>query len=341
MTTMLRAALAVTIAAAGMAMMPARGHAEADPVCREVDIPVQLSGRTEHMWGEICDPVGGPSAVLQVLIPGITYDHHYWDMPGFDGKYSYPRYAAAAGYSTLAIDRLGTGNSSRPAALDVTTVSHADTVHQLVQAVRRGDLGERWNTVVTVGHSLGTLIAEQEAAVYRDVDGVIATGWLIPPGVVASAGILARHGVATPGNGVPQQDSLPLYFAMTPGNRAFFYTAGNYDPELLAADERYRQTDTAGEMMTVPIPWASAALAPIAAPALVVVGESDSFFCTPPEHTACTAAQAAESQRWFFAPQSNLQAHVQPGSGHNIALSLNNDDGYNAMIAWIRATFPS
>ncbi|WP_169815308.1 alpha/beta fold hydrolase [Nocardia yamanashiensis] len=339
MTTMVRAALALAIAAAGMTMAPARGHAEADTVCREVNIPVQLAGRTERMWGEICDPAGGPSTVLQVLIPGITYDHHYWDMPGFDGKYSYARYAAAAGYSTLAIDRLGTGNSSRPTALELTTVTHADTVHQLVQAVRDGELGARWDKVVTVGHSLGTLIAEQEAAVYRDVDGVIATGWLIPPGVVASVGMLARHGVAAPENGVPQGDSLPLYLTMTPGSRSFFYKAGNYDPELLAADERYKQTDTVGEMMTIPVPWVSAALAPISAPALLVVGESDSFFCSPPEHTACTAEQVVESQRLFYGPQSNLQAHVQPGSGHNIALSLNNHDGYDAMLAWVRVNF--
>ncbi|WP_051179394.1 alpha/beta hydrolase [Nocardia concava] len=333
--------LTVLIALAGMVSASGQSGAQADAVCRDVEVPVQLAGRPERVYGRVCDPAGGPSAVLQLLVPGITYDHHYWDMPGFDGKYSYVRYAAAAGYSTFAIDRLGTGRSSRPDALNVTAMSDADVIHQVVQAVRAGQLEQCWGHVVTVGHSLGTVIAEQEAAVYRDVDGLIVTGWLNPPGIPQSLDLLARHGAATPDNGVPQSDSLPWYLTTTPGARSFFYAPGTYDPELLAVDEQYKQTDTLGEVATVTAPMFVEALSPISVPSLLVVGDADVFFCTPMEQSPCTARQALESQRWFFTPQAGLQAHVQPAAGHNIALSLTNRDGFDAMLDWLRATFPA
>lgn len=335
-----RTGLTVLIALAGMVSIPGHSNAQAEAVCRDVDVPVRLTGRTERVYGQVCDPAAGPSAVLQLLVPGITYDHHYWDMPGFDGKYSYVRYAAAAGYSTLAIDRLGTGRSSHPDALDVTSLSDADVVHQVVQAIRAGRLGQRWVRVVTVWHSLGTVIAEQEAAVYRDVDGLIATGWLNPPGIPASLDLLARHGAATPDNGVSQADSLPGYLTTTPGARSFFYAPGTYDPELLAADEQYKQTDTVGEVATVTAPMFVAALNPISIPTFLLVGDSDVFFCATTEQSLCTMRQALESQRWFFTPEAGLRAHVQPAAGHNIALSLTNRDGFDAMIDWLRGAIP-
>src|SRR5205085_7879859 len=65
------------------------------------------------------------------------------------------------GYSTFAIDRLGTGLSHKPPADLLTTQSHAYVVGQIVQKLRAGAIGGRtFSTVVGVGHSFGAGILQ-------------------------------------------------------------------------------------------------------------------------------------------------------------------------------------
>jgi pimeloyl-ACP methyl ester carboxylesterase len=135
----------VTTAAAALLTviaLPATAAAAQTPVCRDVKVPVTLVPGTpadQTIYGQLCSPAGGPSKVLQVLVHGVTYDHHYWDLPGFGGRYSYVRYMAAAGYSTLAIDRIGSGRSSHPPGALITAVSNADVLHQAPEeSWRRG-----------------------------------------------------------------------------------------------------------------------------------------------------------------------------------------------------------
>lgn len=92
------------------------------------------------------------------------------------------RYATAAGYAVLNLDRIGIGRSDHPPAAAITIESNAYVVHQIVQALRGGSLvvpsfgRVRTERVALVGHSLGSLISMQEAATYDDVDGVVLTG---------------------------------------------------------------------------------------------------------------------------------------------------------------------
>jgi hypothetical protein len=67
-----------------------------------------------------------------VLVPGLTYGASYWNFPVDPARYSYVRAATAAGYATLAIDRLGTGASDHPPAAQVTAMSEAFARHDVV-----------------------------------------------------------------------------------------------------------------------------------------------------------------------------------------------------------------
>lgn len=335
---------AVAAALLAFVVVSPTAAADPDPVCRDVEVPVSLVGglpADQMIYGQLCDPRQGPSRTLQILLHGVTYDHHYWDMPGFGGRYSYVRYMAEAGYSTLALDRIGSGRSSHPLGTLITAVSNADVVHQVIQAVRGGDLpGGPRSKIVTVGHSYGTVVAEQEAALYRDVDGVIGTGWLNLPGVVPSALLFAQQHPAGLDPKFPHLLLDPSYLTTRPGTRGYFYQPGNYDPEVLAKDEELKQTDTTAELQTFAVPALVETALKIEAPTLLVVGEHDVFFCTPPEHAPCTENQTIESQRQYFAPEAGLEAYVQRGAGHDIALELNNRDGFRAMLSWLRRNFP-
>ncbi|WP_218026760.1 alpha/beta hydrolase [Nocardia inohanensis] len=315
---------------AGMVAAPGPAVASAEPDCRDIDIPVTVAGAAHTVYGRLCNPAGGPSAALQVLVHGATYDHFYWDLPGFDGRYSYVRRASEAGYSTLAIDRIGSGRSSRPPATEVTALSNAEVLHQVVRAMRRGEVSDPWKYVVTVGHSFGTVVTDVEAATYRDVDAVIATGWLSRPGLLTSMDLITRQQAGTDG-------ALPAgYFTMRPNGREMFMAAGHYEPQVLTAVEALGGTITLGETatpMTAPLVQAGN---PIAVPTLLVLGEYDPFFCTPPEHQPCTAAGVLTSERPFFTDAAQPAVHVQPGAGHSIAHETNAQDGFDAMLAWMR-----
>ncbi|MTE11241.1 alpha/beta hydrolase [Nocardia aurantiaca] len=326
-----RIAVASAAMLAGL-MVPGNANADTGSACRDMDIPVTVAGSAYTVYGRLCNPDAGPSATLQVLVHGLIYDHFYWDPPEFDKRYSYVRRAAAEGYSTLAIDRIGSGRSARPAGTDVTALSNADVLHQIVQAARRGDLVNPWSRIVTVGHSFGTVVTELEAATYRDVDGIIGTGWMNMPGLLPSTELLARHTSANYADGQPIP---PGYLTMRPGGMAIFYQPDNVDPEVLAADDRRRGTDTVGEIATPTTVTLAQIMNPIAVPTLLVVGEHDWLFCTPPEHRSCDAATVRETQRMYFSPQAVPSTYVQAGAGHSIAHELNGVDGFDAMIEWL------
>jgi hypothetical protein len=127
--------------------------------------------------GELCRPGADDSGLVQVLLAGGSYNHHYWDPPYQPESYSYVRHMNDAGYTTFNIDRIGTGASSHPPGALVTIPSNAFIVHQLVQKLRAGQVvDQHFTKVVLVGHSLGTLIGMTEASRYHDIDGFIATG---------------------------------------------------------------------------------------------------------------------------------------------------------------------
>lgn len=104
--------------------------------------PVTLSAGDAtvcNVLGVLCARGSIHNKTIQVALHGATYGHLYWDWPYQPALYSYMRYATAAGYAVLNIDRIGIGRSSHPPADAVTIEPNAYVVHQIVQALRSGN----------------------------------------------------------------------------------------------------------------------------------------------------------------------------------------------------------
>lgn len=73
-----------------------------------VTVPVSGTFGIELKYCEPTTVVASRENTLQVLVHGASYDTSYWDFPFQPDNYIYVRFAAAQGYPTLNMARLGT-----------------------------------------------------------------------------------------------------------------------------------------------------------------------------------------------------------------------------------------
>ena len=115
------------------------GNTAAFPV-----IPTAFNGIIAARY---CPPqvqIANRSDVIQLYMSGVTENNLYWfglGYPnGFDGDmYSTVAYASKQGYPTLAIDRIGVGNSTHPdPVLGQQIPLEEEVSHQLVMKLKAG-----------------------------------------------------------------------------------------------------------------------------------------------------------------------------------------------------------
>jgi pimeloyl-ACP methyl ester carboxylesterase len=323
---------------------------DASVTCRQdLRLPVALAAGQPASYtvsGELCSTLAErhDGRTVQLLIPGATYDHRYWDFGTIDGRrYSYARDVAALGFPTLALDMLGTGDSSTPPSDQITIDTAAYVAHQAVQALRTGRVaGIRFGRVIEVGHSLNSIAVWQEAISYHDVNGVIVTG--------------VAHSIAARFAQLAGTDFYPA--AMDPSfagrgldsgwlttvsgvRGTLFYSAGDADPAVIAADEAGKGLVSATELNTgVPLVPTNGTLA-IRVPVLDILGSNDLTTCgpNPQGHVFdCSSGAAVAAQEApFYSPEANIHGCVIPGSGHDISLALNNWLQVDDTVRWSNA----
>jgi pimeloyl-ACP methyl ester carboxylesterase len=139
---------------------------------------------------------------LQVLVPGFTYNHTYWDPPSKKlENYSYARFMAQQGYPVLALDPLGTGASSIPDGDVLNLNQSVSSLAQVLTKVRSlpNPLGHNFRRVVLVGHSVGTAIAVLTTSTFPGIsDFLVATGWSFAPHVIPLSQELIATALANP-----------------------------------------------------------------------------------------------------------------------------------------------
>jgi pimeloyl-ACP methyl ester carboxylesterase len=337
--------LAVAAASAVAAAPAAAAHAAALPAltCTDHSLPVRIADpgpADQTMWGQLCYRGGEPRAV-QVLMPGATYSHLYWNFPYGSGYYSYVDAATAVGYATFDVDPVGAGQSSHPPSSQLDLNAQAVALHDVITALRSGSVdGHAFARVVLVGHSIGSYAAWLEAARYHDVDAVIATGALhaISPDIGAVESVLypAADDPRFAGSGLD-----PGYLTSEPGTRgSIFYDPATANPAVVAADEATKDTVTVPELVSattiVGLPAAQQPTAQITVPALEVVGADDQLFCAAVTEYDCAEPRSVQSyESQFYPPAAHLRVVVIPDTGHDLALSTTAPATDAVMIGWL------
>lgn len=332
------AALLALTASAVVATTAMPAAAEVDSaarptVCRSVSLPFKVGDQSGPIAGTLCTPPGASS--VQLLVHGWTYDQHYFDWPDRPDTYSYARAANRAGYATLAIDRLGAGASLRPISLFHTFHAGVNAVQATVRALRDGSLGTRFDKVIGVGHSLGSMTVSHAAGQYQDMDALITTGF---SHVLNFASVVPRvAGRDYPARSDPKfagEISDPGYLTSIPGSRAGFYNPRNVDPAVPERDEQLKSTGSIVELATLASYNVFNADRTLNIPVLAVNGEKEMFFCGLQAADCSTADKLYAHERPWYGPKATLETYIAPGTGHNTALERSAPRTAQRMIAF-------
>jgi pimeloyl-ACP methyl ester carboxylesterase len=314
-------------------------QADSGAHCQQTALHVALSPAATTRYtiiGWLCTPTDRRApTTAQILLSGLTYDHHYWDLPYQPDRYSYLHTALNHGNAVFTLDRLGVGRSDSPPAGDVTVASEAYVTHQIVQALRRGAVGGiRISQIVGVGHSVGAGILIYEAALWHDVDALILISYLHQPNPVQQRAIAATLYPAA-------QDpkfaghALPGYQTTVPGSRLNDFYSPPFDPAVVALDEALKQTETTGERATLNLARDPTYSSSIRVPVLLVVGRHDTLACNPAAGLMCTnAAAICERETPYYLHVTSLAAIVTPG-GHSIALHRDAIRWFKTANTWV------
>lgn len=271
--------------------------------------------------------------VTQLLVHGTTYAQYYYDFPYKPQRYSYVTHATEAGYPTLNIDRIGSGESSHPPPEHTTLETNAVILHQLIQVLRAGAIdGIDTSEVMLVGHGYGALVGVKQQAQYSGADYLTLTGytqqyahlpnlstWLSPP-----------ESISAQQTDIARFDNLPQSYRTTrPGERTSYYYEKNADPAVITVDDRHKETVTETELETA-TEVLDASLA-ISVPVLEVVGDQDSVFCGAKSCTAPLGARTTEPLLW---PEADFTMKVLPGGGHALFLHQNAPTTFSWIETW-------
>lgn len=291
----------------------------------------------QSVWGQLCFRGQLTSDTpVQILIHGGAYNHTYWDSPFQPERYSYVQAATKRGYATLNIDRLGYGQSDHPVATTLNFNVAGYITHQLVQTLRSGVLmGTHFTRVILNGHSMGALTAENEAANYHDVDGLIVTGIghnLNPPPDQLTT--------FTPAATDPKfigQLALATYLTSRPNVRiSVFVAGGSYDPAIVPVEEGVlKDTLSPTEFTALPMDTSDQTRLTqnITAPVLFAQGRYDKIWCTGTFD--CTTDPQALKEPSYWNPAISFTRVVIPNAGHSINSNLSAPTFYDATFTWL------
>lgn len=262
--------------------------------------------------------------------------------------------ASLNGYPTLAIDRIGSGNSSYPDPLgpDVSFSAQVEVLHQVIAAVQgKGPvlpLPHGYNPIVYVGHSYGSMLGDGLAAKYpNDVQALVLTGFssiftFKDPALAPNVKFLPANQV-DPVRFGSLPDGYEMFANFLDVDRLFWWLNG-FDFTLEKLDFSIRGTTPAAEDRTLPTKF------PIATSyqgdVLVATGQHDAPFCSalgvPQNMTDCgtsTQGLVADVSKLFPAA-SSFEAYLVPDAGHVWQLHFTANEGFGVVHTWLNKLFP-
>jgi pimeloyl-ACP methyl ester carboxylesterase len=274
---------------------------------------------------------------VQLLVHGATKNKFYWSALGPVGegyeeeRYSWVDFACSRGHHTVAIDRLGVGDSSHPDPNFVRLPLEADITSQIIQQLRK-----RFDNVVLIGHSVASLMINYLLVQEPDVaDAVILTGFVHAFGVTNAS---AQQFV--PANTFPRFASLdPGYLTIISAEnmRESFY-GGSFDPIIPVIDFQREDVQAVGEQESVFSLITSSfgsAISLSKKPLAIIVGEFDEPLCNSNcgEGPSNLAAQSVA----FFPDVKPFTPIVIGNTGHFLNLHLSAQETFTKANNWLES----
>ncbi|KAJ7772464.1 hypothetical protein B0H16DRAFT_1881068 [Mycena metata] len=234
-------------------------------------------------------------------------------------------------YSSLAVDALGVGLSSRPVnASDVQYPTSSAALSQVARHLKTASLlpgVPAFNKVIGIGHSAGSGLLNFGAIVegpQSPFDGLILTASL---STAVDLNISTLPGLASARDVDPLRWGTldPAYFTAT--NRSIFYPAdlSTFSPRTVLLDEFTEDVGTVGIFaQTTTTSLTTGYTGPVAK----VVGSEDQLFCAGTDRCGDVAALTAAGPTLWPAARS-FEVVVEQGSGHDLNLDFFADGPFN------------
>lgn len=276
-----------------------------------VENPHEASGLRDVV-GYRYDPAGCPAKTVVLLQHGLSYTKEAWDFPG----YSVARPLAEAGYSVVAIDRLGYGESKLDDGYKVSFEAYGAMTRQIVDQLR----ADGFDHVVLGGHSAGAGVSEFATAVFGQVDALMALGWHHRP----SDQIVTDF--FTGDNPRALQDDYE-YFLGTPEHRQAMFFTEHADPAVVAEDERRAVLTPSGEVLTIGKQPSRYVVANVKVPVFIQLSDSDRLF--EPEYAEMHAAE--------FVSSPSVTVDMVPDAGHTFMLHPSGVAATERMVHWLHS----
>ncbi|KAI2488250.1 Hydrolase [Pyrenophora tritici-repentis] len=267
-----------------------------------------------NISARVCKPPTNVAALdtVQILAHGATFNKKMWDFPYKPEEHSWTRRMTNAGYTTVAVDLIGAGNSSFPDGLkEAQTETAVQAMHEVIRLIREGQyVGRQFKQMAFVGFSIGGIIANGLADKYpHDVDVYVLIGiswdltWIYPAFL---AGLQTSARTIDPdrwGHLEPFYQTQPTIEAR---EVACFY--GDYEKDALAADFATRDFDTLGAAITFTYHLVDAPH--FTGPVFLGIGENDGTFCGGPK---CGSQPYAVYDKFPTASAHDVKVYANTG----------------------------
>ncbi len=237
-----------------------------------------------------------PGAPVLFCVPGMSYGKEYWDVP-LDG-YSFASSAAAAGHLVIAVDNVGSGESTRPEDSDAVVLAamaaaNAAAAEEALARLAAGDLVPGLASIaagrpVGIGHSLGGCLALLQQSAHSTFGALAVLGFSNQPleGIYEDhereAELTDAERFAWATEHLPPKlwgrtwEELEPYFELPRENFAELFYAPGTPAEVIAADSAGATSVPRTAAIETTIPRISApAAAAVDVPVLLAYGAID------------------------------------------------------------------
>ncbi len=304
------------------------------------DVACASDGKTYTERGHLLAPAAalrGNAAArsITLYLHGLSFGEFFWNFTAVSG-YDYARHQAQAGQASVILDRLGYGDSDKPAGKAICVGARADIAHQEVQALRAGTytvdgVGQapKFGHVDLAGHSYGGQIAQVEAYSFGDIDGLIVISY---SDVIQSARLKAAAAYTAKvcaRGGLPVVQGGPRGYApFGPPAKATAALFHSVAPSVLKSAKPMLSLDPCGDTAS----FAAATKADlkmvsrIHVPVLIVAGASDKLFPPP----------ALAKQAVLYTAASSVTAARIADTAHAITLERTRHSFEHAVLDWLR-----